>query len=177
MIAKLVVFGAKVTCLGTFFTMGVLLVQSACTPTQKAPPQGSQSGEVGAGSIETAPPIIVSVATGLVPQEGERPSEGNPKLDSLLNQLLEAYRRGGINEAQTFAERYGMTLDNGRVQVEMVITGEAVSQLREAIEAVGGEYQGHYETQLQALVPLDALELLAGRPDVEVIREPRRVGP
>jgi hypothetical protein len=52
-----------------------------------------------------------------------------------------------------------------------------VRDLREAVETAGGAYQAHCEALLQALVPLDALELLAQRPDVELIRELRRVGP
>ena len=171
------VFTAMVRYLGALLIMGVLIFQSACTPAQTAPPMASQRGEAGASSIETVLPSTMIVATMVSPQEVERPSGGNPKLGSSLNQLLEAYQRGGLAEAQTFAEMHRMVLDDGRVQVEMVVAREAVSDLREAIEAMGGEYQGYHETLLQALVPLDALELLAGRPDVEVIREPRRAGP
>ena len=102
------------------------------------------------------------------------PKEGNPKLGSSLNQLVEAYDRGGLAEAQAFARTRGMVLRDDRVQVEVVAAGEAMSDLIEAVEAVGGEYQGHYETLLQALVPIVALESLAERPDVQVIREPQR---
>ena len=102
------------------------------------------------------------------------PKEGNPKLGSSLNQLLEAYRSGGLAEAQAFAKTREMVLRDDRVQVEVVAAREAMSDLREAVEAVGGEYQGHYETLLQALVPIGALESLAERADVQVIREPQR---
>jgi len=130
---------------------------------------------VGAGSIETGPLITVTVATALIaPQEIERPSRGNPKLGSSLNQLLEAYRQGGMAEAQAFAEMHGMVLDDNRVQVQVITATEAMSDLIAAIEAVGGEYQGHYEAVVQALVAIDALESLAQRPDVQAIREPRR---
>ena len=186
------VFVATAKCLGASLIMGALILQSACTPAQTtppvvsqtactpaqtAPPVISQTGEAGASSIETVTPITMAVEPALTPQEVERPSGGSPKLGSSLNQLLEAYRRGGLAEARTFAETHRMMLDDGRVQVEMVVAREAVSDLREAVEAMGGQYQGHHETLLQALVPLDALELLAQRPDVEVIREPRRAGP
>ena len=171
------VFIAMVGCLGALLIMGVLISQSGCTPAQTAPPGTSQRGEAGASSIETVPPMTMTVATAIALQGVERPPGGNPKLGSSLNQLLEAYQRGGPAEAQTFAEMHRMMLDDGRVQVEVVVAREAVSDLRAAIETVGGEYQGHHETLLQALVPLDALELLARRPDVEVIREPRRAEP
>lgn len=67
-----------------------------------------------------------------------------------------------------------MVLDNNRVQVEVVTFTEATSDLIAAVEAVGGEYQGHYEAVVQALVPIDALESLAQRQDVQAIREPQR---
>jgi hypothetical protein len=107
-------------------------------------------------------------------QEVEGSSRSNPKLGSSLNQLLAAHRREGLAEAQAFAATHMMVLDDDRVQVVIVTTQEAMSDLKEAVEALGGEYQGHYETLLQALVPIDALESLAGRPDVQVVREPRR---
>jgi hypothetical protein len=39
---------------------------------------------------------------------------------------------------------------------------------------LGGEIQGDYQGLLQALVPIDALEPLAARPDVQLIRDPWR---
>ncbi len=102
------------------------------------------------------------------------PREGNPKLGTALNQLLEAYHSGGLAEAQAFAKTRELVLRDDRVQVEVVADTEAMSNLKEAVEAMGGEYQGHYETLLQALVPIAALESLAERADVQLIREPRR---
>jgi hypothetical protein len=110
----------------------------------------------------------------IAPQEIKRPSEGNPKLGSSLNQLLEAYHQGGLAEAQAFATVHMIVLDDNRVQVEVVASTEAMSDLIAAIEAVGGEYQTHYQNLLQALVPIDALESLAQRSDVQAIREPQR---
>jgi hypothetical protein len=109
--------------------------------------------------------------------EVEKRAWGHPKLGSSLNQLLKAYHRGGLAEAQSFATRHIVVLDNNRVQVEMVILSEAMGDVRKAIETAGGEYQGHYKTLLQALVPINALESLAQRPDVQFIREPQRAMP
>jgi subtilisin family serine protease len=117
----------------------------------------------------------VTVTPAEVAPEGiGRPSKGNPKLGSSLNRLLEAHRRDGVAEAQAFATTHMMVLDDDRVQVVIVTTQEAISDLKKAVEALGGEYQGHYEGMLQALMPMGALESLAQRPDVLVIREPRR---
>jgi hypothetical protein len=111
----------------------------------------------------------------MAPEEIEMPSRHNPKLESSLNQLLEAYYRGGLAEAQAFATTRRITLNDNLVQVEVIATEEtATPDLKEAIEAMGGEYQGHYQTLLQALVPIDSLESLAERPDVQVIRQPQR---
>jgi uncharacterized protein YbjQ (UPF0145 family) len=38
-----------------------------------------------------------------------------------------------------------MVLDDNCVQIEVVTSTEVMSDLFAAIEAVGGEYQGHYE--------------------------------
>ena len=103
-----------------------------------------------------------------------RPSKGNHKLESSLNQLLEVDRCKGLAEAQAFAMSHNMVLQHDRVQVTIVTSEEAVDDVRDAMEAVGGAYQTHYRNLLQALVPIGELEVLAERPDVQVIREPRR---
>jgi hypothetical protein len=124
---------------------------------------------------ETMPPITTTVGTEMAPQEIERPSNGHPKLESSLNQLLEAYHREGLAEAQAFATMHMVVIEGGRVQVEVMATEEAaIPGLKETIETVGGEYQGHYETLLQVLIPIDDLESLAERPDVQVVRLPQR---
>jgi hypothetical protein len=101
----------------------------------------------------------------------------HPKLDSTLNQLLEAYDHGGMAEAQAFAETRGMVLQGQGVQVIIVTSPDAVDGLAEAIEPQGGEVQGHFEGQVQALVPIEALASLAELPEVQRIREPQRVVP
>ena len=67
-----------------------------------------------------------------------------------------------------------MVVDEARVQIEILTTPEAVPGLIEAIEAAGGEYQGHYKDLVQALAPIDSVEALAARSDVLLIREPQR---
>jgi len=107
----------------------------------------------------------------------ERPSKGHPKLASSLNQLLAVHRSEGLAEAQTFATSHNMVLQDDRVQVKIVATDEAIDDIRKAVEAVGGEYQAHYQNLLQALLPIGELEALAERPDVQIIREPLRAIP
>jgi hypothetical protein len=98
----------------------------------------------------------------------------NPKLSSSLNKLLAAHQRGGMAEAKIFAKNHNMVLQDGRIQVTIVTSEEAIDDVRVAVEACGGDYQLHYRTLLQAMVPVIALEILSQRPDVAIIREPRR---
>ena len=103
---------------------------------------------------------------------------GNPKIESSLNQLLQMHRRDGPAKAQAFAKTRMMVTEDDLVQVVVEATApEAMSDLIEAVEALGGEYQCQYENLLQSLVPTEALESLAERPDVKVVRKPRRAMP
>lgn len=119
--------------------------------------------------------VTVETATDL--QNQERPPTQNPKLDSSLNQLLEAHRNRGSVEAEGLAQTRRMALEDNRVQVEFIVAQETMNDLIAAIEAIGGAYQGHYQTLAQAIVPIEALESLAQRPDVQVIRNPIRAVP
>jgi hypothetical protein len=139
------------------------------------PQQGTPEDDTaGANSIEMLSLITATVTTAPAPQDVERPGKGTPKLESSLSQLLEAYERGGLSEAQAFAEMYQMVLEDSRLQVTLVATEGGAKDLIQAVESLGGEYQGHHETLLQAMIPLDALEILVRRPDVQAIRQPRR---
>jgi hypothetical protein len=85
------------------------------------------------------------------PIELERSARGNPKLESSLNQLLEMHRREGLPAMQAFAERHMIVMEADRVQVVIeVATPEAIGDLREVVETLGGEYQCNYENLLQA---------------------------
>jgi len=96
----------------------------------------------------------------------------NPKLDSSLNQLLDLHNKKGMTRSLTFATTRGMVLEGDRVQVVIVTTPQAIDKLTETVISLGGEVQGHYKGQLQALVPIDSLESLAEQQDVQRIREP-----
>ncbi len=150
--------------------LAIALVLSSSTVGAGDPPPTLEDGEPTGWSTITVAPMVP-------PEDIEKPARGNPKLGTSLNQLLEAYRRGGQAEAQTFAETREMVLRDERVQVEVVADREAMAAIRETVEALGGEYQGDYQTLLQALVPIDALESLAGRADVWLVRDPRRAIP
>ena len=125
------------------------------------------------GTEEPAPPEMTLPVDDLVEvQETKPPVITNPKLDSSLNQLLDAYRNDGMAEAQSFATTHGMVLEGDRVQVVIVTTPQAIDKLTETVISLGGEVQSHYEGQLQTLVPIDSLETLAEQQDVQRIHEP-----
>jgi hypothetical protein len=67
-----------------------------------------------------------------------------------------------------------MVLKGNEVQVEIIASEGPMENLIAAVEAVGGVYEGHYQTLLQAMVPIDALETLTQRSDVQLIRNPIR---
>lgn len=149
------------------------LVACAQIPvSQPEPSDGEKSGP-----DDTLPTATVTVAP-QVTNDWERTPGGNPKLESSLNQLLNAYQEEGLSGAQAFAEAHQIVLKDGRVEVVVVTTTtEALPDVRDAIEALGGKYESHFRNQIQALVPLDDLETLAERLDVELIREPERANP
>ena len=125
------------------------------------------------GTEEPTPPKMTLPVDDLVEvQETKPPVITNPKLDSSLNQLLDAYRNDGMAEAQSFATTHGMVLEGDRVQVVIVTTPQAIDKLTETVISLGGEVQGHYKGQLQALLPIDSLESLAEQQHVQRIREP-----
>ena len=101
----------------------------------------------------------------------------HPKLDSSLNQLLDAYQREGEAGARTFAGERGLVLDGQRVEVIIVTAPEAVEAVTEAVAGLRGEVQGHYEGLVEARVPVEALASLAELPEVQRIRVPQRAAP
>ncbi|MGQ9627537.1 MAG: S8 family serine peptidase [Anaerolineae bacterium] len=163
--------------LAAFVALVVLLLTAVWPALATPPAQDPPPTPTAIAPEEPSEWITTTVEITVAPEGPPRPPKGNPKLDSSLNQLLEAYRQEGLGGAQTFATSRDMVLRDERVQVVIVTTEEALSEVREAVEAVGGEPQLHYQNLLQALVPVGELEALAGRPDVQIIREPRRAIP
>ncbi|UCC75887.1 MAG: S8 family serine peptidase, partial [Anaerolineales bacterium] len=121
--------------------------------------------------------VTTTAGSGLDLSKIERMRQGNPKMGTSLNLLYDAYRDGGRSGAQQFAYQHLMVADGRRVQVEVTADVDAMAAIREAIEALGGEYQGHHKTLLQAMVPFEALGALAGQPQVWFVRQPLRAMP
>lgn len=129
-----------------------------------------------AGAWDSEPEVIQvpAMADLAVEDESVIPATFHPKLDSALNQLLEVQRTEGLSGARSFASDRQMVIAGDRVQVTLLSEPAAIPGLARAVEALGGELQGDYAGRLQALVPMQALEALAERSEVQVIRDPWR---
>lgn len=124
-------------------SIGVLaLLPSSCTPTQ---------------DINNLPPL-------------DSPDKGNPKLDSQLNQLVSAERRG---EAASFAEQSNIELIDGGVRVIIeCVPGQIEAATKAAAEA-GAKLETSYDNLLQVVAPITKLSTLAEDSSIRFIRLPQ----
>ncbi|MBI4267223.1 MAG: hypothetical protein HY662_00380 [Chloroflexi bacterium] len=99
--------------------------------------------------------------------------EGNPKLESRLNELVRAEERG---EAVSFAQQNNITLVDNRVRV---IVEVLPGQMAAVTQAAGklGIVETSYQNLLQVVIPVAHLTALANEPDVRLIRFPLSVVP
>ncbi len=82
------------------------------------------------------------------------PDKGNPKLDSQLNQLVDAEGHG---EAASFAEQSDINLVDGAVRVII----ECLPGQLEAATNAGAKLETSYDNLLQVVVPITSLTTLA----------------
>lgn len=83
----------------------------------------------------------------------------NPKLDSVLVQLIQAQKRG---EAESFAVQHVIRLDDGKVFVTIWPVSGQGEVVASAIVDNGGEITADYKKQIfDAWVPITQLESLA----------------
>lgn len=149
---------------------------SACTPPPMSQPLPSDREDETADAVEPPCPVTATPVTDAT-EEIERTPIRNAKLESSLVQLLNVYQEDGLAAAQAFAQAHLIVMEADRVQVVIETTSDTMPEIVEKIEALGGQPERDYENLVQAFVPLDALEPLAARPDVKLIREPRRPSP
>lgn len=98
------------------------------------------------------------------------PGKGNPKLDSQLNQLVSAEKRG---ELAAFAKQSNIELFNGDVRVIIeCVPGQLEAASRAATNA-GAKLEASYENLLQVVVPVTSLSSLADAESIHLIRLPQ----
>lgn len=98
------------------------------------------------------------------------PDEGNPKLDSILNQLVLAE---GSGEAASFAGKNNIELTDGRVRVIIDCTPGQLEAASGAATKAGAKLETSYDNLLQALVPVTSLITLADADSIQFIRLPQ----
>lgn len=93
----------------------------------------------------------------------------NTKLDSQLNQLVQAAKLGDI---ETFAEQSNIELVDGAVRV---IVESLPGQVDAAVEAASnlGILEASYNNLLQVVVPITSLTTLANEASVRFVRLPQ----
>jgi len=99
----------------------------------------------------------------------ELAEKGNPKLDSQLDQLVRAERRG---EAASFARQSDIELVDERVRVIVECVPGQLDAATEAATALGASVETSYDNLLQAVVPITSLTALADTPSIRLVRVP-----
>ena len=97
------------------------------------------------------------------------PEKGNSKLDSQLNQLIQAERLG---DAASFAAQSSIELIDGSVRIIVESLPEQVDATTKAASALG-VVETSYGDLLQVLVPVASLTTLAYEASVRFVRLPQ----
>ncbi len=102
------------------------------------------------------------------------PDKGNPKLDSQLNQLVDAEGRG---EAASFAEQSNIELVDGAVRVIIEYVPGQLEAATESVTNAGAKLETSYDNLLQVVVPITSLTTLADAESIHFIRLPQYPSP
>lgn len=134
-----------------------LVLSAAC-----APPVGQPTPPASENKETDRPPV-------------DYPDKGNPKLDSFLNQLIAAERRG---EAEAFARQRDVQLTDGKVRVEIQAVPGQLDVAANVTASFGTiEVIARVQNAIQAVVPISDLAMLAEKESIQMIREPVRAVP
>ncbi len=98
------------------------------------------------------------------------PDKGNPKLDSQLNQLVDAEGHG---EAASFAEQSDIELVDGAVRVIIECLPGQLEAATEAATNAGAKLETSYDNLLQVVIPITSLTTLAEIASIHFIRLPQ----
>ena len=98
------------------------------------------------------------------------PDKGNPKLDSQLNQLVDAEGHG---EAASFAEQSDIELVGRSVRVIIECMPGQLEATTEAATNAGAKLETSYDNLLQVVVPITSLTTLADAESIHFIRLPQ----
>ncbi len=174
--------------LGSLIALSAIIALTACAPTTaESTPVGGPEGGEGEPEMTAepdepgAPPEDEGdVGETPLPEEtGPEPIEPtptrigeslSPRLESRLAQIVTVYQDDGAGPAQDAAASMGIQLDGGRVMVMVAVASESdVPVATRVIGAAGGTIVGAYAGQIQAWVPLPALNYIASEPYVRAV--------
>ena len=105
------------------------------------------------------------------PPPSDSVDKGNPKLDSPLNQLFSADKRG---EAALFAEQSNIELINNGVRVILECRPGQLEEATQTASNAGAKLEASYENLLQVVVPITKLSALADAASIHFIRLPQK---
>ncbi|MHB9111903.1 MAG: S8 family serine peptidase [Thermoleophilia bacterium] len=132
---------------------------------------GSQPQEGDAG---IAPATAVGGDTGTDASATRADAKQNPRLQSSMVQLAAIQSTEGPAAAADFADRSGIKLRDGKVQIILEVTPGAIAAVSQAAQAAGGKVQTVHGDLVQAEVPVESLTTLARSPSIEYVRQPRK---
>jgi subtilisin family serine protease len=130
-------------------------------------------------------PIFLTVLLGLsllllssLPARADDPPPPNPKLDSVLAQLV-APGKLSTQDLADLAQRHSLRLLDERVQVQVVTQPVSLEAVKAMVAQTGGEVTGiaYDQTVLQSWLPVAALAAVAAENEVLLVRRPLPVFP
>ena len=125
-------------------------------------------------SLLLAPILILVIFS---TSAADEPTARNPKLDSVLAQLVAAQTSAG--EVKNLAESQSLRLSDNRVHIQIVTHAAGLASVTAAVTDAGGEVTGigQNDTLIQGWLPIEALEKVAAENDVYFIRRPTPIYP
>jgi len=100
--------------------------------------------------------------------------KGHAKLDSQLNQLVTADKRG---EAESFAAESAIEIIDGNVRVIIECLPGRLAETSETASGLGAIVESSHEDLLQAVIPINLITTLADEESVRLIRLPFPIEP
>jgi len=100
--------------------------------------------------------------------------KGNPKLESTLNQLVDAAKRG---EAELFAEQINIELVDNHIRVIIECVPNQLESTIEVVTSTGARIEASYDDLLQVVVSINMLSNLTNSDSIRFIRLPQQALP
>ncbi len=157
----------------SFFTLIAILTLMGATTATRAAQSDSDAPAAGPSATDwptTALPATLDVAApGLVAPRAAT----HPRLDDTLAALAAPEtRESETRDRAAAAEAAGLRLEEGRVQVRLVVGAEGEAAARAAVAAAGGLVTDALDDTLQAWLPPAELTAVAGAPGVAFVGAP-----